>query len=932
MNHKAIALAAGLLFALGAGAAEKVARVEVDLGKRTGAVRPELHSSSWRSKVTDYDGGGPEAMRKLNMKAWRSHDAALVESGQRVIDTHFIFPLLHLDAKNPSNYCFQATDNLIRRVREKDGLEVFYRMGSSIEHTSNADAVNTLDPGDHDKYAEVLAGIVRHYNRGWADGYRWNIRYWELFNEPDITPCWRGTRAGFVDLFVKCVKRLKDEFGDEIKVGGPAFAHVKEDYVRELLGACRKAGANPDFFSWHHYGSDPDVIVAQPAAVKKLVSSCGFGDMELILNEWHYLTDNKWDHLWTKADPEVFYHAYVGPASQGGIDSAAFTLTVESRFQDTCLDQSYFYGCGRESDNWGYYDRYERKFNKVYYAMQIMGEVVKGGRHKVACTSSEKAVTPFAAVSADGKRAVVSVADYKSGADEIEISFANAGGLRPQRVRVLDFARDLLPVEVKQSEKGTLRLPKRDRHSACYLVELGEVVSVVPPAADTNRTASVTVDFGKRTGEVRPELHSASWRSMVHGVDPTNRENVRRLNLKAWRTHDAPLVDRGQRSVDTHFIFPLMHLDARNPSNYYFKATDNLLRQVREQDGLEVFYRLGSSIEHTTDGNAVNTADPPDHDKYAEVLAGIVRHYNRGWADGYRWNIKYWELFNEPDAKACWRGTRESFVDLFVKCLKRLKDEFGDEIKVGGPALTHLNGDYARELFAACKKADVRPDFLSWHDYGNEPEKILVQPAEARALAEECGFGGIELILNEWHYITDPKWTFSWTTDPEEIFHLRRGPGSQLGIDSAAYTLTVEAGFQDTCLDQSYFYGCGIIGNWGFGKPLNKTYFAVQVMGEVVKGARYKVASASATKGVKPFAAVSADGRRAYVAVADYKSGKELLEIRFANLAGFRLSHVRILDWDRDLERMDVRLADNGVLRLPKATSRSACFLIELEK
>ena len=30
-----------------------------------------------------------------------------------------------------------------------------------------------------------FAATVRHYNRGWANGHEWGIRYWEIWNEPD---------------------------------------------------------------------------------------------------------------------------------------------------------------------------------------------------------------------------------------------------------------------------------------------------------------------------------------------------------------------------------------------------------------------------------------------------------------------------------------------------------------------------------------------------------------------------------------------------------------------------------------------------------------------------------------------------------------------------------------------------------------------------
>ena len=50
----------------------------------------------------------------------------------------------------------------------------------------------------------------------------------------------------------------------------------------------------------------------------------------------------------------------------------------------------------------------------------------------------------------------------------------------------------------------------------------------------------------------------------------------------------------------------------------------------------------------------------PDIDKFAEVVRHIVLHYNKGWADGYHYGIRYWEIWNEPDFKPFWNGTPDA--------------------------------------------------------------------------------------------------------------------------------------------------------------------------------------------------------------------------------------------------------------------------------
>ena len=449
---------------------------KVDFAKEVGVVRPALHSSGWTPRSYPRNIQNDDAaVKSMGFAYARTHDWALVNSGQRVIDYQYVFPLFDKDAKDPSNYFFEPTDHLIGLSRNV-GLKTFYRLGTSIEHTGDVH-FNTRVPKDFDKLAEIFAGIVRHYNRRRANGKEWDIRYWEIWNEPNLlgSMWWEPGEDGkdaakmcakFVKLFVTVLKRLKSEF-PEVKVGGPALCGFNSDYIHALFKACKEAGVAPDFFSWHYYGQDPQGgMIARAKEARRLCDEYGFTKCELILNEWHYLLT--WDGIHGKnSTPAMVKRALDGPTGHNKIDSAAFTLTSLALFQTSPLDQAYFYGCSHQG-NWGYMDEY-KQFNKNYYACKMFGDLVREYGPICESSSSKDTVTTFAVRSKDGKRLGLLVVDYRGTDQVLELDVKGAEKATHVSAIVLDHTRDNFPCDVLW-RNGRLTLVKPDKNSSAWFV------------------------------------------------------------------------------------------------------------------------------------------------------------------------------------------------------------------------------------------------------------------------------------------------------------------------------------------------------------------------------------------------------------------------------------------------------------------------------
>ena len=464
------------------------AALAVDFGSETGKIRPELHSSGFGPTVCSQTKLDLEDVKAMGFTYARTHDWALINPNERVCDYFHIFPLMHLDAKDPTNYVFGPTDYLLKRTREEAHLKVFYRLGTSIEHSGNRINFNALVPEDFDKVAEIFAGTVRHYNRGWANGFNWGIKYWEIWNEPEgYTSMWApagGTahlqgeeleakraelRAQFVKFYVTVLKRLKSEFGDEIKVGGPALCSYNTEWLDDILKACKEAGIAPDFISWHGYARDPMQYANEAEQARKLCDGYGFPKCELIINEWHYFGygDYDWNDMQRCSDPKVKARIWTGPRSHNGIHSACFTLAALANLQRSKLDQAYYYGC-RHTGSWGFKDEHQNKY-KVFYALKMFGDIVR--KYPVLCACESKDTITMLAVKDEAGNKALLVVDY--GGNEYDLEFEVKGVPADAKAgcTILDWTHDLEPHGRVAFKDGKLSIRKNDSYSAAFLVK-----------------------------------------------------------------------------------------------------------------------------------------------------------------------------------------------------------------------------------------------------------------------------------------------------------------------------------------------------------------------------------------------------------------------------------------------------------------------------
>lgn len=307
-----------------------------------------------------------EIYRELQIPYVRTHDAEYPYGQGKFIDIHCIFPDFSRDPEDPSAYVFSYTDKYIEAIIES-GAEVFFRLGESIDHSGENTYINP--PEDYSKWAQVCEHIIRHYNEGWADGYAYGIKYWEIWNEPNNIKMWTGSIEEYFELYRTSARYLKSIFPD-IKIGGYAAGECSEEVIQSFLQYLRADGQDTplDFFSWHTYTHDPEEFGKNAKLVRKILDENGYESTESILDEWNYV--ESWDDF-TGAKQVI-------QSAKG----AAFLASALITIQDSPVDSAMYYDGQFVQGDVVWCGLYKEGSKKLpgYYVFEFFNQMKQNGK------------------------------------------------------------------------------------------------------------------------------------------------------------------------------------------------------------------------------------------------------------------------------------------------------------------------------------------------------------------------------------------------------------------------------------------------------------------------------------------------------------------------------------------------------------------------
>ncbi len=304
--------------------------------------------------------------------------------------------------------------------------------------------------------------------------------------------------------------------------------------------------------------------------------------------------------------------------------------------------------------------------------------------------------------------------------------------------------------------------------------------------------SNVSVDFGKIIGKMKP-MHGIGQPPMPW-LNEKFMHYVAEAGIPYSRLHDVGGWMGGGLYVDIPNLFRDFDADENDPNSYDFAFTDKMITAI-VNSGCEPYFRLGVTIENQHMLKTYRIYPPKDFNKWARICEHVIRHYREGWANGFNYDITYWEIWNEPDdcykevTSAMWKGTPEQYYELYSITARHLKSCFGDTIKVGGYGHCglyeyandkDLNGldhedryiydfviSFMHGFFKYQQKTNAPIDFFSWHVYDNchastrtDFATIKEHAEYARKILDRYGYTNAEHHLNEWNL-----WTYAEKRD-----------------------------------------------------------------------------------------------------------------------------------------------------------------------
>lgn len=274
----------------------------------------------------------------------------------------------------------------------------------------------------------------------------------------------------------------------------------------------------------------------------------------------------------------------------------------------------------------------------------------------------------------------------------------------------------------------------------------------------------IRIDFDKKCGKIKP-LHCINGgpRSGGYNLPFDFSEEFSAIGVPMVRTSGAAGEYGLNQFVNIHCIFPDFSADEQLEESYNFLPTDLYLASIRNC-GAQILFRLGEGREPYS--RKLYAKAPANMEKWARICEHIIMHYNEGWANGFKLNIKYFEIWSSPDSLECWADEKESYFELYRITANHLRERF-PKIKIGAYgaggfySLNRLDATeemksyipFMQQFFSyiTAEQTLAPLDFFTWSCYTSSPEELAMHAKYARSYLDAAGLRRTRSIICEYN-------------------------------------------------------------------------------------------------------------------------------------------------------------------------------------
>ena len=262
--------------------------------------------------------------------------------------------------------------------------------------------------------------------------------------------------------------------------------------------------------------------------------------------------------------------------------------------------------------------------------------------------------------------------------------------------------------------------------------------------------ATVTQDFlGMGMKEAGPWMNNIT----VNGV-PWMTYNITVNGVPYMTWISGRLRDAGTRTVITRMAWSTVEV---KDDQFEWAGRDSTIDAIADS-GLTPVVAISNTPAWAAATGDKSGADPPDDMReWEEFVSAAVRRYgpnNQMYGPARSGTVRDWKIWNEPNGRGFWRGTREQYIELLNSAYATIKSE-DSGARVWAPGVVYHENNKAStgynnpDAWVDAIIAGGRFDVFTIHVYLRDPVEIRDVTRRVRQKLDAAGKKEVPLAVTE---------------------------------------------------------------------------------------------------------------------------------------------------------------------------------------